>query len=71
MLQYLDSKGTLHDVYFKCPDCGCRRFERPHYVRDGLTFIEGYFQCCDCWAEFCYYEEAFTLVQSQLKLFDI
>ena len=69
-MQYLNTIGVLQDVYFKCTDCGCRRFERPHYVSDRLTFLEGYFECCECYAEFCYYDEAFTLVQSQLKLFD-
>ena len=69
-MQYLNTKGVLQDVYFKCTDCGCKRFERPHYVSDRLTFLEGYFQCCECYAEFCYYDEAFTLVQAQLNLFD-
>ena len=69
-MQYLNTKGVLQDVYFKCTDCGCRRFERPHYVSDRLTFLEGYFQCRECYAEFCYYDEAFTLVQAQLNLFE-
>jgi hypothetical protein len=71
MIQHLDTKGILHDVYFKCTECGCRRCERPQWAPEGLTFLEGYFRCCECWAEFSYYEDAFTLVQSQLKLFDV
>lgn len=69
-MQHTDIKGVTHDVYFKCPTCNCRRFQRPHYCSDKLTFLEGYFECINCYEEFCYHDEVFTLVQAQLNLFD-
>ena len=69
-MQYTDSKGVLFDVYFKCTTCECRRFQRPHYCSDKLTFLEGYFECINCFEEFSYYDDTFTMVQAQLKLFE-
>jgi len=68
-MQYRNTNGITYNIYFTCSECNCRKFERPHYCSNKLTFLEGYFHCLNCWAEFSYYESAFTLIESQLNLF--
>ena len=68
-MQYTNREGILMDVFFKCDQCNSRRFKRPSYFPETLTFLEGHFECGSCSTQYCYYDEAFTLVQSQLTLF--
>jgi hypothetical protein len=35
-----------------------------------LTFLEGVYECSNCQEEFRYFDEAFTMIQAQLSLFD-
>lgn len=69
-MQYTDIKGVLFDVHFKCANCECRRFQRPNYFSENLTFFEGHFECMNCFQEFGYYDDTFTLLQAQLTLFE-
>ena len=69
MKQYEDINGIVYNINFTCSECNCKRFERPQYCSRKLTFLEGYFHCLECFAEFSYNESAFTLTESQLNLF--
>ena len=69
-MQYTDIIGVKYNVYFKCPTCDCKRFQRPSYYLMPLTFLEGVYECSNCQEEFRYFDEAFTMIQAQLSLFD-
>ncbi len=69
---YLDK--ITYEVTFKCPECSCNRFERPHYMNMCKSFLEGHFVCSNCELPYGYYDDAFTLqsekiTQQQLSLF--
>jgi len=69
-MQYKNYEGITCDVIFKCESCGCRKFQRPSYYLQPLTFLEGCYECSNCQEEFNYADEAFTLMPSQLNLFE-
>jgi hypothetical protein len=69
-MQYTNREGILMDVMFKCTMCESKTFQRNECYPANLTFLEGHFECTNCFEEYCYFDEAFTLVPSQLNLFD-